>query len=525
MSLVGKLIGNYKVTAKIGEGGMGSVYLGEHPMIGKKVAIKSLHPDLAMKEDIIGRFFTEAKAVNDIGHPNIVDIVDFGKMRDEELNGDVVYFIMEYLDGEGLNTRLKREGCTPRETIHILRQCCSALAASHKKNIIHRDLKPENIYLVTRGEDRNYTKLLDFGIAKLTGGGEGGVSQHKTRTGLVIGTPSYMSPEQCEGKGNIDWRSDVYSLGVVMYEMITGRVPFPGDGFGEILVAHITKTPELPSTIRPDVPPSLEAIVMHALEKDKNRRFQSMDEFGAALDDPGAHLEAFGSPSGRADSQASGTMMMPAAGDKSVRIPTGQGPRPATGQGPRPTTLSGASGEMGEGQAAGGKSRAGLFAALGVLVVAGAAGAVYFSQHKAVVQPVVSPVVVAPVVKAPEKVKVKFDSIPPGAKVFKPGVAEHIGVTPFEYEATGDEPDFDVRLTLEGYKDEIRSVTPARSRGIQVMLSKVEVPVAPIQPVVAEPQPVKPVSGKGGHRTGAVKGGGKKGGGAGDKDDVMEPQF
>src|SRR5262245_40614414 len=170
MSLIGKSVGNYRVMAKIGEGGMGSVYLGEHPTIGKRVAIKTLHPDLATKEDIISRFFTEAKAVNDIAHPNIVDIVDFGKMRDEELGGaDMVYFVMEYLDGEGLNVRLKREGVSPREAIHMMRQVCSALAASHRKHIVHRDLKPENIYLVDRGGDKNYVKLLDFGIAKLTG--------------------------------------------------------------------------------------------------------------------------------------------------------------------------------------------------------------------------------------------------------------------------------------------------------------------------------------------------------------------
>src|SRR6185295_1966823 len=148
MSLIGKNVGNYRVIAKIGEGGMGSVFLGEHPMIGKKVAIKTLHPDLATKEDIVSRFFTEAKAVNDIGHPNIVDVVDFGKMKAPGSDKDIVYFIMEFLDGEGLNARLKREGVSIEDAITIMTQCCSALAASHKKNIVHRDLKPENIYLI-----------------------------------------------------------------------------------------------------------------------------------------------------------------------------------------------------------------------------------------------------------------------------------------------------------------------------------------------------------------------------------------
>src|SRR5262249_1917420 len=151
-----------------------------------------------------------------------------------------------------------------------------ALAASHAKGIVHRDLKPDNIFLVRRGDDANYTKLLDFGIAKLTGHDANRVSQ-KTRTGLVIGTPAYMSPEQCEGKGLIDWRSDIYSLGVVLYEMLTGLVPFPGEGFGEVLVAHLTQEPPPPST-HCEVPRGMEVVVMRALRKDRTQRYQSMDE-------------------------------------------------------------------------------------------------------------------------------------------------------------------------------------------------------------------------------------------------------
>src|SRR5689334_16215437 len=311
MSLIGKSIGNYQIKAKLGEGGMGAVYLGEHPLIGKRVAVKVLLEELASKEDIVSRFFNEAKAVNDIGHQNIVDIVDFGKMKNEA-GGDIVYFIMEFLDGESLAARLRRTGLTFKETMHVIGQCCSALAASHAKGIVHRDLKPENIYLCPRGNDKNFTKLLDFGIAKLTG--DSGQS-HKTRTGLVIGTPAYMSPEQCEGKGLIDFRSDVYSLGIVMYELLTGRVPFPGEGFGEILVAHLTKTPEPPSTLNPDITPAIESIVMHAIEKDRNRRFQTMDEFQTAVNNPDAHLAQYqsGIPSPASQSypgrQSGGTMI------------------------------------------------------------------------------------------------------------------------------------------------------------------------------------------------------------------------
>src|SRR3954452_14654708 len=148
MSLVGQTIGNYRVTRKLGEGGMGAVYLGEHPLIGKKVAIKVLLDELAQREQIVQRFFNEAKAVNDIGHQNIVDIIDFGRTP-----AGVNYFIMEYLEGESLASRLARVGLSFDETRHIVSQCCSALAASHDKRIVHRDLKPENIHLVTRGAD------------------------------------------------------------------------------------------------------------------------------------------------------------------------------------------------------------------------------------------------------------------------------------------------------------------------------------------------------------------------------------
>src|SRR5215467_7765217 len=183
MSLIGKSVGNYQIKAKLGEGGMGAVYLGEHPLIGKRVAVKVLLEELSSKEDIVQRFFNEAKAVNDIGHQNIVDIVDFGKMKNDTGPGDIVYFIMEFLDGESLAARLRRTGLSFKETMHVIGQCCSALAASHAKGIVHRDLKPENIYLCPRGNDKNFVKILDFGIAKLTGGDASGMSQHKTRTG------------------------------------------------------------------------------------------------------------------------------------------------------------------------------------------------------------------------------------------------------------------------------------------------------------------------------------------------------
>src|SRR5438876_4291800 len=344
MSLIGRRIGNYEIKAKIGEGGMGTVYLGEHPLIGKRVAIKVLLEELVAKQDVVSRFFNEAKAVNDIGHLNIVDVVDFGKTTGER-NEEVVYFIMEYLDGEPLASRIRRAGLPFKDTLHIMSQCCSALAASHAKGIVHRDLKPENIFLVGRGNDKNFVKILDFGIAKLTG--VSGTSTHATRTGLLIGTPTYMSPEQCEGKGLIDHRSDVYSLSIVMYELLTGCVPFPGDGFGEVLVAHLTKQPAKPSTVNANIPPAIESIVLHAIEKDRNRRFQNMNEFLEAVENPEAHHARWNGLPEYAQAPTQQTLPKARVQPKAGRTLSldDVGPVSSGGQ-PRPTTLEGAAAEV-----------------------------------------------------------------------------------------------------------------------------------------------------------------------------------
>jgi serine/threonine protein kinase len=495
MSLIGKSIGNYQIKAKLGEGGMGTVYLGEHPLIGKRVAVKVLLEELSSKEDIVSRFFNEAKAVNDIGHQNIVDIVDFGKMKDD-YGRDIVYFIMEFLDGESLAARLRRTGLTFKETMHVMEQSCSALAASHGKGIVHRDLKPENLYLCPRGGDKNFVKLLDFGIAKLTG--DGGQS-HKTRTGLVIGTPAYMSPEQCEGKGLIDLRSDVYSLGIMMYELLTGRVPFPGEGFGEILVAHLTKQPDPPSALNPDVTPQLEAIVMHAIEKDRNRRFQNMAEFLAAVENPDAHYQTWQglpAPSQPTGQHSGGTMMMP---DGNVRTPTGQGQRPNTGQrkgpttqtGPTPTTLSGAASETynGEPQRQRKVSRATLFAVVGGVVAIGAVIGVVSMGKKS--DPTAGSLPPAAVQKD-EFVTVTVKSDPIGAKVTR-GDNDQTGVTPFEMKVKRGAESFDVLVKMEGFASQTRTINSDRTYAVLVPLEKSATATPPpVQQVVntTTPPPV-----------------------------------
>ena len=550
MGLIGKSVGNYRVLAKVGEGGMGMVYLGEHPLIGKRVAIKVLHEELATKEDIVSRFFVEARAVNEIGHPNIVDVVDYGRMKDDETGADIVYFVMEFLDGEGLNTRLKREGVSIKEALNIADQCASALGASHAKHIVHRDLKPENIYLVHRGDVRNYVKLLDFGIAKLTGGdAQGMAGGHKTRTGLVMGTPSYMSPEQCDGKGNIDWRSDIYSLGIVMYEMLTGRVPFPGDGFGEVLVAQLTKQPELPSSIRQDIPPAIDLIVMHLIEKKKDRRFQSMDEVRAAIADPDAHARTYTPSAGGtgqtvlptpAPQTGAATMLLsdaphlappaPMGGQATMMLPEGAGigaAGPLGAGGPRPTTLTGSSGEVSAEPAR--SSRAPLFVVVGLLVGGAGLGGFFFLQHQSKVK---QEAAMEAKVKAAEAaaqpvddtVKVSIETRPAGATVFRAGHKESIGKTPFELDVHRAEPDFDVVLKLDGYKDEVKSVSTQRDHDMLIALSKVAVAAA-AEPAV-EKKPSSSSSSSSSHHSSSSSSSGKKPKkGGGDVDGTLEPTF
>src|SRR5690606_26520606 len=188
-------------------------------------------------------------------------------------NQPVVYFIMEFLGGQSLARIIHEQApLSPERAQAIALQIADALGASHRQGIVHRDLKPDNVMISQRRDGRDFVKVLDFGIAKLTGDQQG---SRRTRTGIVMGTPAYMSPEQCEGRGQIDHRTDIYALGILLYEMLTGQVPFRGEGYGEVLVQHMTQAPQKPSTIRGVVPPHLEAVCMKALEKRPEQRFDS----------------------------------------------------------------------------------------------------------------------------------------------------------------------------------------------------------------------------------------------------------
>ena len=278
------LADRYRIQRKLGEGGMATVYLAEHVDIRRPCAIKVLHAESVDKPDVVERFLQEARAASVIGHENVVEITDYGRSDDGH-----VFLVMEMLVGEDLADMLEREGPIPWSRARpMLLQICSALAAAHTKGIIHRDLKPENIFRIERKATRDFIKVLDFGIAKVTS--ESAASTRAlTQTGMIFGTPEYMSPEQAEGR-KVDPRTDIYSLGVIIYRLLTGKVPFDGESPTTILVRHLVDAPTPPSEAAPErgLTPAIDAVILKALEKDAARRFQTMDEFAeaiAAIDD------------------------------------------------------------------------------------------------------------------------------------------------------------------------------------------------------------------------------------------------
>ena len=283
----GQTIGNYRILSKIGTGGMGAVYLAEHPLIGKRVALKVIHRELAGNREVVQRFFQEARAVNTIGNEHIVEIHDFGATPE----GDHFY-IMEYLDGRTLASILAKETTLDvMRALHVGAQIAKALAAAHACGVIHRDLKPDNIMLMAKLGDPDFVKVLDFGLAKMM---EANASSVKTAYGVLLGTPQYMSPEACESKRDIDHRTDIYALGVLLFQMVTGVLPFDGETMGEVLVKQVTALPPAPRGLNPAIPPSVEQVLLRCLAKPVDGRFQTMMALRDALLDPEAYLR--GSP-------------------------------------------------------------------------------------------------------------------------------------------------------------------------------------------------------------------------------------
>src|SRR5262245_17344427 len=271
--------GKYRIVRLIGEGGMGAVYEGENTRIHRRVAIKVLHAGVAEQGEAVARFEREAQAAGRIGSEHIVEVLDLGTLP----NGDR-YLVMEYLDGEGLGGRIKTRGrMSAQELAPIAHQLMEGLGAAHGAGIIHRDLKTDNVFLLrSRGGKADFVKLLDFGISKFSQlSGDSGFSM--TRTGAVMGTPYYMAPEQAKGSRELDHRVDIYATGVILYEALTGQVPFNADTFNELLFKIVLEEPRPLEQIDPTIDAGFAAIVAKAMAREPALRFQSANEMQNAL--------------------------------------------------------------------------------------------------------------------------------------------------------------------------------------------------------------------------------------------------
>ncbi|MDD5305781.1 MAG: serine/threonine-protein kinase [Deltaproteobacteria bacterium] len=438
--LVGATIdGRYKVEKKLGEGGMGVVYLATHAIIGKKCALKVLRGELSGEKEVAERFTQEARAAAAIGNEHIIEITDFGTLGDGS-----AYFVMEFLDGKPLHDVIEENPqMDPARVLRIVAQCCDALDAAHSATIVHRDLKPDNIFLIKRSSDQDFVKILDFGIAKMAR-----ETGRLTRTGMIFGTPQYMSPEQAAGTA-MDGRTDIYSMGIIMYELLCGHVPFEADTFMGVLTKHLYEEPIPPRRLLPpvDVPSNVEAVLLKAIAKKPERRYQSMKDFGEDI-------------RSIIDGKTPAIVF-----DKMRETATTTVPPPP------PSAIVGGSSRRQSRDEPRARSRWPLFAGLGAIpVVGGIVAAVLLlgggkDGQGAAATPKPVPVAVnpastpvapapapAPVAPAPAAVEhITITSDPPGASLFKSGAL--MGPLPFAIikPASGATDVYTVKL--DGYKD------------------------------------------------------------------------
>jgi serine/threonine-protein kinase len=512
--VVGDSVGSYKLVQKLGEGGMGVVYLAEHKYIARRAAIKFLLPDLTGSAEVVGRFFAEARAVSLIEHPGIVEVIDC------ELRSDGrAYIVMEYLQGESLRAYLERVGKLdgdPAGALAILRQIASALAAAHAQGIVHRDLKPDNVFLhlpTGRSPAEPVVKVLDFGIAKLLGGGEGG---SKTRTGQLLGTPLYMSPEQCRGARGVDGLSDVYSLGCIMYELFCGRPPFQAEGFGDLIIAHVSLAPPEPLALAPNMAPRVRQTLLACLAKDPRGRPPSMERLASMLSeagaptaialqrpiDPGAPLVPLVGSSGARSPVPAAEPRRPAAPDPVAQTLANPSVAPPADIGQaRPssakfTTLGEAASQLVEAPATKNRTRAVIVGLIGALALASVGILLTSGRHAAAPTPMSQPPTPpaqppAPTAaqvtppEAPETASIELTDLPPGARVRMDG---QIATLPLL--VPRGQRSHAVIVDADGFEPLELSVDGARDRTISVELKK-KVASVPAPPAAAEQSAVK----------------------------------
>ena len=437
----GQIFGNFKVVRLLGEGAFGEVYEAENPFLQRRAAVKVLHAGMGNDPELVRRFLNEARAASAIRHPGIIEVFDAGVT-----SGGEPYILMEFLEGDSLQKRLLRDNrLDVRQIQEILRQVGAALSAAHGLGIVHRDLKPENIFL-TPDATSSFgfrVKVLDFGIAKIKHRDEAGTI--KTQAGMLMGSPTYMSPEQCRDSADVDHRSDIYALGIIAYEMLAGVPPFVSKSATEMLVFQLTAVPRPLSEHRQDVPEHTQLAIMRALSKDRKLRYESMDYFvGAVLGSYPAVTSQDGS------GQDAPRLKTPTVRSASVVAPL---PSWAISQDqPAFSTMTRATGEVstplaGEDEPAGTRSRAWrpvvaaiLAVALGVSVYLGLGRSRIVDTNYRSVAP-------------PREVRVHVLSNPAGAEVLDPAKGTRLGKTPLDLVQPANTDPLVVLLRLAGFKD------------------------------------------------------------------------
>jgi len=487
--MAGRVIdGRYHLTRKIGEGAFGEVYQALHLSLNTNWAIKILSENV--RDDTKGRemekrFVQEARTVASIKHENVVLVTDFGKTEEGKL-----YLVMEFLEGRDLGSVILSDGSVGLERAKsIMSQICKGLGAAHGMGIIHRDMKPDNVLLTKYSDKTDFVKLIDFGIAKMADE-RMALFGKLTQDGIAVGTPEYMSPEQAKGKG-VDHRSDIYAAGIMFYEMLCGRPPFEGENFMEILHKHLYEEPKLPSVARPDLkfPPEVDQVILRVLEKDKEKRFQSIGELEAAI----MSIPDSKSKEGKAPAQK--TQASLDARSNKAHAPTELAVPAETDSIPekRDTEEIGVPVE---------KPKSSRRAIIAALIGAGAAiiGGTVVSQISMVSKPqkppaasVLADASLPDATKVPghdaqadsresqkRKFSIKITSKPTGASVLRGNAA--IGTTPFSIELPEGMEKEEFTLRKQGYKDEAFELVPDGNKEIEKQLER-----------EAKPRPIKKI--------------------------------